>query len=74
MPGTLAGLFAGHSTQALTNVKQSVAASKPASPSEIHEQLRALNDSETVLQGGPQFAHCQCAQRACLLVAFLRYA
>ena len=53
MPGPLAGLFAGHSTshEAAENSKLPVGHSRPASPSEIHEQLRALSDPDTVLQG-----------------------
>lgn len=56
MPGRLAGLFAEQSAplEAVATVQHPVRANKPASPSEIHEQLRALNDPDTVLQGEVQ--------------------
>lgn len=53
MPGKLAGLFAGQAPlqEKAANSKLSVAPGKPASASEILEQLRALNDPDIVLQG-----------------------
>lgn len=53
MPGKLAGLFAGQAPaqEQGASSKLPVGPSRPASASEILEQLRALNDPHTVLQG-----------------------
>lgn len=53
MPGKLAGLFAGKapSQERAANSKLPVGPSRPASASGILEQLRAVNDPDTVLQG-----------------------
>ncbi len=53
MPGKLAGLFQtrSNSQQASTTPQQPTAVSKPATVTDIREQLRAVSDAETVLTG-----------------------
>lgn len=59
MTGKLAGLFVGRPTshEAALNSKLPAGPSRPASPSEIHEQVRALNDPDTVLRGELHCSH-----------------